>query len=120
MKIFKIYALIDPRNDAIRYVGRTYRPVGIRAKAHWNDKTRKPNHPLTLWLDELHTKGLKPRWKLLQVRFGGRWDDWIEDEARWIADLAQAGHSLANLSIPLRDGKYFYWQHTGRYARRGL
>ena len=52
-----IYALTDPRDDMIRYVGYTSRNISMRLKEHVSDKS--PCHR-THWIQGLIRDGVRP------------------------------------------------------------
>lgn len=57
--IYKIYALIDPLTDEIRYIGYTSKSLEKRLKSHIYDCNRTKSHK-TNWIRSLLNKGLKP------------------------------------------------------------
>ena len=57
--IYKIYALIDPLTDEIRYIGYTSKSLEKRLKSHIYDCNRTKSHK-TNWINSLLNKGLKP------------------------------------------------------------
>ena len=85
-----IYALVDPRSDAVRYVGRTIearrRLIGHR-NGHANPRERA-------WVMELRTVGLEPRMVTLEEcpvrQLVDREDWWIKEMRRRGADLTNA------------------------------
>lgn len=85
-----IYALIDPVDGDIRYIGKSIRPVA-RACNHMQDKT--PCHR-THWLQSLKARGLKPDMVILE-RVEGAWP-WQESERFWIAYGKRHGWRLTN------------------------
>jgi len=84
-----IYALVDPRTNAVRYVGKADN-LTTRAIAHVNDRanTRKAR-----WIQSLVTAGLRPRVVTLQTVEDVAWQ---AAERRWIALLRKAGCDLTN------------------------
>ncbi len=76
-----IYALADPRDDEIRYIGKSV-DVATRVKCHMRDQgsTRKAR-----WLRSLVALGLEPSVMLLQSGTG----DWEIAERAWIALLGE-------------------------------
>jgi hypothetical protein len=87
-----IYALLDPRDEAVRYVGKTKRALPVRLSAHLND-CRKARHRRARWLRELVAEGLKPRMILLEEVAASAWE---EAERRWIAHFKDEGADLTN------------------------
>lgn len=79
----KIYALRDPRDSVVRYVGQTLCPLWRRVSDHIQAAKRgRPKHsPKAGWILELRSLGMKPEIVLLEECTG----DWREAECRWIA-----------------------------------
>lgn len=72
-----IYALIDPRTEVVKYVGRTDN-LARRTKAH---KVRPTNREMALWLQELAVAALEPSVKVLERVDATNCD---AAEVRWI------------------------------------
>lgn len=97
-----IYALRDPRQQAIRYVGvvrdrkreQGLKAVAERLKEHLQDARRRANRPVCKWLKRLLDDGFEP---ILEVIDQGSGDGWEEAEIRHIADHRANGHRLLNL-----------------------
>lgn len=80
-----IYALIDPRDDKVRYVGYTSKKIEDRLRAHISEATSvysfSTKTDKSLWIKELLNLDLKPIVKLLEyVSFKDR----KEKERYWI------------------------------------
>ena len=88
-----IYVLIDPRSQAVRYVGWTINP-DLRLRQHiWptaRDRTHKAN-----WIRQLRAIGLKP---IMQVIDSGQGEGWPDVERRHIAAYRAAGADLTNMT----------------------
>lgn len=87
-----IYGLVDPRTDAVRYVGKSDDVVG-RFRGHMceagaNDTAK------SVWIRELLSVGLKPIVRHLEIVSPG--GDWGAAEKRQIAALKAAGAVLFN------------------------
>lgn len=52
-----VYALVDPRNNRVRYIGATTQALAVRLKGHLVTKVRR----VKVWVDELAAQGLAPR-----------------------------------------------------------
>lgn len=91
MKPVKIYILVDPRDNAIRYVGKTTQKLSTRLSAHLreNSKCHRCN-----WIKNLKACDLKPRIVVLE-ELCGEWP-WQEAEKFWIKFLKLNGHNLTN------------------------
>ena len=87
-----IYSLIDPRDDEIKYVGKT-KDLDERLKSHFHD-ARRFNTPKNAWLLKLKRLGLRPRIEVLEEVDDSRWP---EAERKWIARLRHNGCPLKNI-----------------------
>jgi hypothetical protein len=86
---FLIYALVDPRTDEIRYVGRSSTGVNGRPK-------QKHSGHCWSWEESLLKEGLRPQVKVLEeLQFQ---DGLNEAEIRWITKLRVEGARLTNLT----------------------
>lgn len=74
-----IYALLDPRNDAIRYVGITKQTLKERTRQHLKSARNGIRLPVCAWIRKLLSESLKPSVKILEDT-----DDMMR-EAFWIA-----------------------------------
>lgn len=87
-----IYILKDPRDPAVKYVGKTIHRIS-RAKSH-----RSPNGEshCARWLKRLRSHGLQAIFEVIEaVPCGG---DWASRERFWIADYKLRGAELCNMS----------------------
>ena len=91
MRKWHVYALSDPRTNAVRYIGWAFNPVKrlrdhvFKSKAAF---THKDN-----WLKQLTACGLSP---ILSVLESGTGNGWAECETKWIAHHRGAGANLVN------------------------
>lgn len=87
-----IYALIDPRTDDIRYIGKTEDPKQ-RLRWHiWNGG--RVSDMKRAWITALKDAGLEPTIRILEIVPGGV--DWEEAERRHISIAKTAGANLTN------------------------
>lgn len=95
-----IYAMVDPRDNRVRYVGKAG-DLKARRRQHTHDLlTRRCRNPhLQHWFDQLGQEGYKPRFEVLQECTPGTLDacerEWIErGKAKgWnLCNIAPAGH----------------------------
>ena len=86
----KIYALIDPNNGHIRYVGKA-KNVNTRIYGHLHDK--KPSYK-TNWIKSL--KGKLPEVFILDEVLK---EDWIFWEKYWISQVKSWGFKLTNMTL---------------------
>jgi hypothetical protein len=86
-----IYALVDPRNNEVRYIGKSDNPVKRFKDGHLCDKE---THPKVSWIKSLRKLGLLP---VLQIIEEVSFSDWQERERYWIAYYRERGERLTNL-----------------------
>lgn len=88
-----IYALVDPRDETIWYVGRT-----VRAKARLQQHLEEAgvNPAKTKWLRELRKEGLAPRMETLET-LDCRGDEAEVRERFWIQHFSSLGAPLTNI-----------------------
>jgi hypothetical protein len=93
-----IYGLRDPRDERIRYVGKTRRPLRARLNGHLGEVKRWPKSAKSEWIAELATSGLLPQIVELErcAPGAGR-----EVEAALIRKHSLSGDAL---NVNLRDG----------------
>lgn len=94
-KQWHIYGLVDPRNDVVRYVGRSVNPVA-RFQSH---VSRASSHALFEWLSELEELGTRPRLLVISVvpLSSNPVLEEMEEIARRHVVAVKAGTSLLNL-----------------------
>jgi hypothetical protein len=81
MKPVKIYMLIDPITNEVRYVGKTVGNIKYRLSAHISEAKRKTSKShKNSWIQSLLNEGLKPKVKLLEETL----EDWEKLEQYWI------------------------------------
>ena len=85
-----IYALTDPRTEAIRYVGWAYDPVR-RLDEHISKCYKEQNHK-ACWIRSLVSSGIYPELVILSENTG----DWASSERGWIAFFRATGADLTN------------------------
>src|SRR6266581_5100170 len=93
--MWNVYALIDPRDNTIRYVGITTDPV-TRLAQHLDDAWKKSEKGM--WLTELKQAGLSPVLIVLEtINATGDARAIARDRERyWIQTLLQSGAPLVN------------------------
>src|SRR5215472_12997401 len=95
-RLYIIYALIDPRDESVRYIGITDN-MPMRFKAHVREAgsiTAKGT-----WLAELRRYGLQPTVRILEeMRLEKTQRCLVEERERyWIRAFEQSGASLTNI-----------------------
>ena len=84
---YLIYGLLDPRDDSLRYVGKTHKRREIRLREHAEHALSGRPGPVFDWIRELQGEGVRPVIFVLE-RLAPT-DDWREAEraaiARWRA-----------------------------------
>lgn len=112
-KTIFIYALIDPRDNAVRYVGRTVYP-DLRLSQHLGKCTGKAKQE---WLAELKANGLTPRMEILeQAPYNNR----KSIEKFWIVYHLVLGCSLTNYQGNWYTTKSIYYEAVTRYLAEGV
>ncbi len=94
VSLVSIYALIDPRDGRIRYVGKSVNPKK-RLRAHLRDCPLARTHR-ECWLKGLVDAGLRPQLIILEECEEALW---IEREQFWIAHQLAQGCDLTNRTI---------------------
>jgi hypothetical protein len=85
-----IYALIDPRTDEIRYVGKTTQRSDVRLRQHFENPT---NRNMRQWFKSLGFDGLAPKIRLITCCPLAVWE---REESRWIRWARERGARLLN------------------------
>lgn len=93
IKTWIIYALVDPRDDTIRYVGRSIRAKG-RLQQHLQEVS--VNKKKEKWLRELKKLGMAPRMEILES-LECKAADAEKREVQWIQHLLSQGVPLTNI-----------------------
>jgi group I intron endonuclease len=88
-----IYGLVDPRNQQIRYVGRTIN-LHKRLNAHINGREPHSEHKQR-WIDQIKSDGSIPEIVTLETSTE---DGWKEAERFWISYFRYIGANLTNIS----------------------
>jgi hypothetical protein len=98
MKQHYIYALIDPRDNKIRYIGKTCGSLSKRLSGHYRDKGHTHK---TMWIKNLKNDNLKPLIKSI-----GTYDESIVNgmEIFWIDYFKRCGCKLTNMTIGGESG----------------
>jgi hypothetical protein len=94
-----IYALVDPKDKSIRYIGKSDKPK-YRFLQHMADKTS--NRQKAAWITSLQNRGLKPKLKILETV---PCELWGEAENYWIHFGKARGWPLTNIG-PHGGGKF--------------
>lgn len=93
-----VYALVDPRDGQIRYVGQTRSTLRRRMINHIRavkrcEQREERMSPCQSWISYCLSLGIKPEIKMLQKR--AQWD---ASEAAWIERLSSQGSRLLNVA----------------------
>jgi hypothetical protein len=93
---FQIYALVDPRDNMIRYIGISD-DVNFRYHRHL---LRPVNRQEKSWIRELQELGLSPVLQILETieRAGNDRAVAREREHYWITEMLRLGYPLLNVS----------------------
>ena len=90
--LVSIYALIDPRDNSVRYVGKTTMTLAGRLSAHVSDCHKRNNHRSN-WIKLLLRLGVRPVIELIEEVPADVWED---RERYWIAHFIESGSALTN------------------------
>jgi hypothetical protein len=107
---YVIYALVDPRDETVRYVGVTSRPLNRRLAMHLESPT---NIATAMWFRELDAAWQRPDIRVIEPALEGRWE---QAEMYWIAWF-QARGKLYNVDP---GGRYRDEQGNVRPGRFGI
>jgi len=88
-----IYTLSCPFSGAIKYVGKTVKPLNKRLGDHIGDVKRTVNKR-TNWVKSILRRGEKPIIEGIETVYDG----WQDAEIYWIAQLRAWGFSLKNMT----------------------
>lgn len=88
-----IYGLHDPRDGALRYVGKTRHSLSVRLAQHMTPKELSLKHRRAIWLRCLKAQGLKPEARVIELATA---DTWEARERHWIAFHRAQGANLVN------------------------
>lgn len=87
-----IYALTDPRDGIVRYIGQTVEPSHRRAKHVY----KNAGTPKCQWIQGLKSEGLRVDLSILEVVESELADEADDRERRWIARAQMFGCDLLN------------------------
>ena len=93
---YAVYALVDPRNREVRYVGCCLsKRLNKRFGQHKCPDEEVSNHKKATWVRSLLRVGMKPELVLLEIVVAVNWE---ERERHWIRLYRTRGHRLTNLT----------------------
>jgi hypothetical protein len=96
LRLTRIYVLKDPRDGAIRYVGKTVLRLKKRLKAHiWSAIHENASWYVSRWIRELSSCGLGPEIEEIEAVSGA---GWALRESGWISAYLLFGEKLTNLT----------------------
>lgn len=95
-----IYGLYDPRDGALRYIGKT---IGLKVRFGLHMSETRNTHK-NQWLRQLRELGLKPEMRVLETIENSNDLDWQDRERWWIASSREAGLPITNLDSGGRNG----------------
>lgn len=106
MKDIIIYTLIDPRNNQVRYIGKSNNPKQ-RLANHINRSKSCFNSPIHCWIRKLLSLNLKP---ILFIQEICNENNWQEREIYWIQYYREKYENITNVSdggiSPLKNKEY--------------
>src|SRR5260370_23019327 len=90
----RIYVLIDPITEEVRYVGKTENSLACRLRSHLKASVKGGTH-VYWWISGLIKKGMSPKIRLVERVL---LKDWADAEIYWIKFFKTAGAKLTNLT----------------------
>lgn len=91
-----IYAICDPINDEVIYIGNTF-SLRHRMYFHLNKNTQKTlSTPISKWLYDILNKGIKPKIKTIEICSK---EDSYDREKYWIRQHKENGCMLLNVAL---------------------
>lgn len=119
--MFAIYALLDPRDGALRYVGCTMFRLADRVSGHVSEARQGGTRPCTCWVREVLDAELRPL--ITQIDTAPDRVTTSMAERWWIDHLRSLGHALTNVQrggLPKRVYRAESYQgNAGRLASPG-
>lgn len=112
-----VYALIDPRDSQVRYIG-IARDVFKRYAQHINYPHKNAEN--IEWINDLKASGTAPLLKVIETNISDK--DIYEREKYWITHYIKSGAALTNIIVPKsvkkKDGNYLRIEEVA--ARIGI
>jgi hypothetical protein len=95
-RLTRIYALKDPRDGLVRYVGKTVAPIHIRLSNHISAAVKDGKDTYVCrWIRLLNAAGIRPIAEHIETVGDG----WAEREAYWIGWHRAQGALLTNVTL---------------------
>jgi len=101
--VIYIYALVDPRNEDVRYIGKTGN-LEKRLRAHLRADPSEKSPLKNAWINQLKSLGLKPKQQILEQCSV---DNWQERERYWQLFYEGLHAPLTNLRV-CGEGRSYY------------
>ena len=107
---YVVYALIDPDDNLVYYIGQTSKPRARLAQHlyKWTLRSAK-----TIWIDSLKKRGKQPLMQVLEIVTGKKVA--LARERMWISQLLQQGMPLVNV---IEQGRTFFRKHAIQAVRQ--
>lgn len=101
--IYTIYRLVDPRNNAPRYVGLT---TGLEARYKEHIAGHRSTDAVYTWIEELKMQGLRPLMQVVELIEATTQEQARQRETAWIQHHARLGAPLLNvIGMPVLKAK---------------
>lgn len=91
-----IYTLTDPRDNLVKYVGKTISPKRRQYEYSGKYYLSKRKNKATTWIKKLHSLEIKPIFEIIDEIEGENWQ-WLEQY--WISQFKTWGFNLKNQTI---------------------
>lgn len=106
VKIYYIYALVDPSDKLPHYVGMSVNPDGRMSQHLCHARKTNSRMSTSKWIAELFASGRTPEMIILEAYQTNRCGDAREVEKQWIAHYLQKGMNLVNRATPKGMHRY--------------
>ena len=115
----KIYALIDPRNEIVRYIGWTSKPLKRRLTDHISDSNRGHNNHRCKWIRKMLSQNVVPVIKTIEeCDYNERWDReryWISYYGREnLVNGTDGGEGVKGLTVTVESRNKMSVSHIGK------
>lgn len=102
-----IYALINPVDNSIFYVGKTTYKIRYRVNCHIQESNKRKSKK-DIIINDLKNAGSRPKFKILQRRKYPEYKKMNMNliEGFWIRKMVMAGHELTNTFLTTFDREY--------------
>lgn len=109
-----IYGLIDPRNNELKYVGKTVKSLSVRLSAHISESKRDGKSKRDRWVNKLSSLKLRPEIFVIETVES---DSWKDAEKFWISYFKSLGCDLVNFLEGGDEPPVLYGKNNPNYEK---